>query len=56
VEDLDFVKKIYRNFEGKGYFAMQDILDFLALNPAFSRTNQDVVRNQSYNEMVKNEQ
>jgi len=55
-EDMDFVKKIYRHFEGKGYFGMQDILQFLAQNPGLSRTNQDVERNQAYNQMVKHEQ
>jgi len=35
---------------------MQDILQFLAQNPGLSRTNQDVERNQAYNQMVKHEQ
>ena len=55
-DDLDFVKKIYSNFEKNNYFAMQDILDFLEKNHSLSRTNKDIERNQSYNEMTKNEQ
>lgn len=54
-EDLEFIKKIYSNFVGKDYFDLCDILEFLEENPSLSRTNQDIERNKSYNEMIQNE-
>ena len=44
IEDLVVVKKIIKNFEGQVNFSLDDIIDFIDLNPKISALNQGIPR------------
>jgi len=51
--DLNFIRKIYANFEGReSKFDLQEVLDFLAINPQLSNIDPGNLRNSALNQKL----
>jgi len=47
-QDLEFVRAVYRAFQGKGSFGMAEILKLLRDNPELETMNSEIVSNRGY--------
>jgi glutamate-1-semialdehyde 2,1-aminomutase/spore coat polysaccharide biosynthesis protein SpsF len=46
--DLNFVRRIFSVFRGKENFGMEDVLEYLSMNPTVQKLNSSVTANQGY--------
>ncbi len=46
--DLDFVRRVFAAFSGKKDFGMEDVLDYLNMNPTIQELNSSITANQGY--------
>jgi glutamate-1-semialdehyde 2,1-aminomutase/spore coat polysaccharide biosynthesis protein SpsF len=46
--DLNFVRRIFSVFRGKENFGMEDVLEYLSMNPTVQELNSSVTANQGY--------
>jgi len=53
--DLDFVRRVYQEFNTKEIFYMKDIIRFLEENPEIGMINNDILRNSGYYKSLKQE-
>jgi glutamate-1-semialdehyde aminotransferase/spore coat polysaccharide biosynthesis protein SpsF (cytidylyltransferase family)/predicted dehydrogenase len=48
VQDLDFIRAVYRALRGKENFGMKDVLDLLGKQPELEKMNAEIVSNRGY--------
>jgi glutamate-1-semialdehyde aminotransferase len=48
LEDLEFIRAVYRAMRGKGNFGMKEVLELLEKNPGLEKMNSDIVSNRGY--------
>jgi glutamate-1-semialdehyde aminotransferase/spore coat polysaccharide biosynthesis protein SpsF (cytidylyltransferase family)/predicted dehydrogenase len=48
VEDLEFIRAVYKAFREKESFGMKDILELIEKNPGLEKMNSDIVSNTGY--------
>src|SRR5208283_3685864 len=48
VEDLEFIRMVYRAFRGKESFGMKDVFELIGKNPDLEKMNSDIVSNVGY--------
>jgi spore coat polysaccharide biosynthesis protein SpsF (cytidylyltransferase family) len=45
LEDLEFIRAVYKAFRGKESFGMKDVLELIEKNPGLAKMNSDIVSN-----------
>lgn len=48
VEDLEFIRAVYRALREKEHFGMKDVLDLIEKNPGLEKLNSEIVSNRGY--------
>ena len=48
VEDLEFIRAVYRALRDKEHFGMKDVLDLIEKNPGLEEMNSEIVSNRGY--------
>ena len=48
VEDLEFIRTVYKAFRGKESFGMKDVFELIGKNPGLEKMNSDIVSNVGY--------
>ena len=48
MEDLEFIRLVYRAMRGKANFGMKDVLELLEKNPGLEKMNSEIVSNRGY--------
>ncbi len=48
VEDLEFIRAVYRALRAKEMFVMKDVLELIEKNPGLEKMNSDIVSNRGY--------
>ena len=48
VEDLEFIRAVYKAFRGRESFGMKDVLELLEKTPGLEKMNADIVSNRGY--------
>ncbi|MGC2248615.1 MAG: aminotransferase class III-fold pyridoxal phosphate-dependent enzyme, partial [Terriglobales bacterium] len=48
MEDLEFIRAVYRAMRGREHFGMKDVLELLEQNPGLEKMNSEIVSNRGY--------
>jgi spore coat polysaccharide biosynthesis protein SpsF len=54
-EDYKFISAVYKYFGRSAKFGMQDVLNYLCVNPALEKLNSHITRNEGYLKSIAND-